>query len=149
MSEKHVFRLMLGDWSGDGHGIDTTYRIQSNKPIEEVRAAYFSALEQTGLDLTEEVCAEYEDNVITEEMVSRLKGLGLPVPADREWVQTDEFVDLVLAYIKLGDPALELEVLPFEEMFQWNFGKDFKVLGNRPEATKRHIGFFGYGLFST
>ena len=93
MSEKHVFRLMLGDWSGDGHGIDTTYRIQSNKPIEEVRAAYFSALEQTGLDLTEEVCAEYEDNVITEEMVSRLKGLGLPVPADREWVQTDEFVD--------------------------------------------------------
>jgi len=134
--KKHVFRLPIGDWSGDGHGVSTDYRILSNKPVEAVREAYFAAEQRTGLDLTE-VCGEYEEREIKPHLLAAIRAAGLPLPEENlDWFGPDEFVELTLAYLRAGDPELELEVLPFEEMLM--FG------GDDPKG--RHIGQLGYGL---
>lgn len=134
--KKYVFRLPIGDWSGDGHGVSRDYRIRSNKPVEAVREAYFAAEQKTRLDLTE-VCGKYEEREIKPHLLAAIRAAGLPLPEENlDGFGPDEFVELTLAYLRAGDPELELKVLPFEEMLPF-YGYDSK---------KRHIGFLGYGL---
>jgi len=59
------FKLILGDWSDDGHGKTETFIVESNKPVDEAREAYFEAVKKTGIDFGEQVCRDYEDNTWT------------------------------------------------------------------------------------
>lgn len=43
MSNTYSFTIPIGDWSGDGHNACTYYQFTSNKPLQNVREAFFKA----------------------------------------------------------------------------------------------------------
>ena len=156
---KYKFKIPIGDWSDDGHGKYEDYFIESNKPLEEVRELYIQACDKIGFSLDGSYKqtkltpnAEYEDYKFSNETLDALLEFGVVIDDDdkykdlveyiREEESVDEaenFVHIVLQFIKTQDPALELSIIPDDvPMFQF-YGYDTK---------NRHIGYFGYGLFS-
>lgn len=145
----YKFKIPIGDWSGDGHGKDEDYYIESSLPVEEVRELYFQACEKLGFTLDGHdkltPCGEYEEYTFKQETIDALKNFGIEISPIKEaqWIEeyigTDEMCDLVLNFIKTQDKNLILKRIPDNDypMFQF-YGYDEK---------KRHIGYFGYGLF--
>ena len=77
----YTFKIPIGDWSNDGHGIAEWYIIRSNKPVEEVRELYFQACKEFGFGLDTQYknapCVEYEDSIIPTETLHLLKDFGV------------------------------------------------------------------------
>lgn len=146
----YKFNLPIGDWSGDGHGEAIYYNIKSNKPLQEVRELYFKACKQLGYTLdghdNKTPCAEYKDNTFSKEVLKDLLHMGVEIDSDtysyiidEETIEPDIFVKIILEFIKTQDKTLKLELVEnFDDMFQF-YGLD---------KEKRHIGYFGYGLFN-
>lgn len=146
----YTFKIPIGDWSNDGHGIADWYIVQSNKSVEEVRELYFQACKMFGFGLDTEYkdapCIDYEDSVIPIETLYLLEDFGvkaasnllenLEVGSTECYVDPDNFINIVLEFIKTQDRNLELDIVDIP-MFQF-YGFDSK---------ERHIGYFGYGLF--
>lgn len=142
----YKFKIPIGDWSKDGHGMAEWYVINSNRPLEDVRELYFRACDKLGYNLDSEgPCSEYGDYIFPLETLQELIGFGVKLPTyviehieDPDWgIDTESYLEIVLALIRTQDSNLELSVVEDVEMFQfYGFGKD-----------KRHIGYFGYGLF--
>lgn len=141
---KYVWKLPIGDWSGDGHSVCNYFFIESNKSLQECREIYFSIKEKLGV-CPEDVCNEYQDSRIT---IEELKSLGIkpedffvdPLEEEEgEWILgEDEIVDLFLRYMMNNSEDLTLKIIQKDvEMFPF-YGFDEK---------KRHIGFIGYGVF--
>lgn len=158
----NIFRLPIGDWSDDGHGQTQDYLIKSNKTVQEIRELYFQACDKLGFSLDGSYkksdlspMADYEDYIFKEETLNALLDFGVKIDEELvnnlreiyktdpdEWdniVNTEELCKIVLEFIKTQDSELILEIIPEPEapMFQF-YGYDDK---------KRHIGYFGYGLF--
>lgn len=151
----YKFKLPIGDWSGDRHGKTEDFLIESNKPLQEVRELYFRACEKLGftLDGYDKLtpCSEYGDSTIKEETLNALLEFGVKIDEnlvdslkesyeqDKAYLETESMCDIVLEFIKTQDKTLELVRIPKKDypMFQF-YGYDEK---------KRHIGYFGYGLF--
>jgi hypothetical protein len=137
MSERYAFRIPIGDWSDDGHGKVEWYDATASKPIVAVRDAYFAA--KAALPdacCPEAFCSAYEDGEVPEETRSALKKAGAKVPTE---FGVDSMAAIVVWFLNHGDPDLDVRLdgmpppmLPF-------YGYD---------EQKRHIGFFGYGMFS-
>jgi len=147
---EYIFRIPIGDWSNDGHGRYIDYYIKSNKPVEHVREMYLQACQTSGISLDGSgkypaPCAEYENYLFSEQQIKDLIEYGINITdKQREFWTTDcietyEFCDLVLEFIKVQDPELTLErgmneKPPMLQFYGW-------------DEQKRHIGYFGYGLF--
>ena len=130
----YIYKLVIGDESHDGHGMTATYRIRSNMPSSAVCAAYTAMKEKTGVDFAAggNVCGEYDETRLTEDVVRRLRACGVHAPDAEYWLNTDDFVELLLAFIMAGDKELELAVI------------------NDEPTLLSAVGFgWGYGLFST
>lgn len=146
----YKFKIPIGDWSDDGHGKHEDYLIESNKPLEEVKELYFQACDKLGFTLdghgSLSPCSEYEESTMKEETVDRLIKFGIDITNEQKKMWTEDYVDieemcqLVLNLIKTQDKDLLLKIIPNKNfpMFQ-HYGVDEK---------KRHIGYFGYGLFN-
>lgn len=149
------FKLPIGDWSDDGHGKHEDYLIESNKTVDYVRELYFQACDKIGFSLDGSYKktnltpqAEYEDYKFSKETLQSLLDFGVKLNKDDiDYIMkhestdgTELLCDIVLAFIKTQDS--ELKLIRIEEksypMFQF-YGYDEK---------KRHIGYFGYGLFN-
>lgn len=146
MNSKILFNIRIGDWSADGHGMYETYTVSSNKPIEEVRAAHYRILEETGIDMGS-MCEDYEDSSIDSTMIDKLKSLGVDVNkidlcfADYKEDGVAYAVPYTLFAIWVHllnkvDSELKLEHVKIESLDFYGF-KDGK-----------HIPHVGYGLFS-
>ena len=138
------FKIAIGDWSGDGHGINEYFKIKSNKSVEEVREAYFKAIQILGKDYPKEICQEYEDDYVSEYDQEELEELGFVFTHYHEntlglvYPTAKGMLELTLWFLKQGDPDLILK--QEEEVPTLHFyGFDDK---------ERHIGFIGYGLFN-
>jgi len=149
---KYKFKIPIGDWSGDGHGKHEDYLVESSLPVEEVRELYFQACEKIGFSLdgshkqTEFTpCAEYQESNFNEDTIQKLLEFGVEISDEdqdgwiEDYIETEQFCDLVLKFIKTQDKDLILERVPEEDfpMLQF-YGFDKK---------QRHIGYFGYGIF--
>lgn len=124
-----IIELVAGDWSHDGHGRTGSFMIDSNLNLEEIEKAYKKATKMLGFDFCNEACTGYEENYLREDHIEAMEKCGLEViydyeEEDRKYVFSEEFVQMYLDIIKLGN-----------ESFRYSF-----VTG----ITKR-IG--GYGLF--
>lgn len=145
----YKFKIPIGDWSGDGHEKTHDYLIKSNKSLQEVRELYFQACEKLGFSLDGNhkltPCNEYHDYLFKLETILSLKEFGVIITEDeverwtKDFVETEEFCDLILRFIKTQDLNLELEIIPSENFPMFQFYEH--------DDKKRHIGFFGYGLF--
>jgi len=145
----YKFKLFIGDWNNNGHGHCDTLIIRSNKAVEEVRKAYFKAVENTNINLANYLCAEYEDCYICKDQVEELTNCGINLKLNSAqldrlekdllaYVDYEQFVDIVLQFIGLGDWGLELEITQDDIPALQFCGVD---------DAQNHIGNFGYGLF--
>lgn len=129
---RHRVKLVVGDWSGDGHDKSEDVYCNSNKPLIEVEAAYGKGCQRLGFDLIKDYCEAYEDDRIEN---STLEALAKALPSfGEEWnlnlldddegyyriMSTDEWVDLVLTVARIGDPELQITVAPHEG--SWKVG---------------------------
>lgn len=149
-TKKYKFKIPIGDWSNDGHGKFEDFLVESSLPVEQVRELYFQACERFGftLDGNDDLapCKDYEEYLFKEDTIDALNKVGLKISKSkrRQWcedyVPREEFCDLVLKFIKTQDGNLKIKRVKSKDvpMFQF-YGFDKK---------KRHIGYFGYGLFS-
>lgn len=134
----HTITIWIGDWSGDGHGRCEPVRFAANKPIVDVRAAYFAALAARPDLCPEKFCDGYEDTDIPEATMAALAAAGAPLGDIHGRRPTVRAMAAIVAwFIGLGDPELALAILPEEPSLHF-YGSD---------DSGRHIGFIGYGLF--
>ena len=145
-TNRHQFRIPIGDWSDDGHGKCDYHDATAAKPIDDVREAYFSAKKKLPRVCPENFCEAYEDSVVSPEMIAALREAGAPESVLKQFESENPddkgrtFAEVVVWYINQGDPTVDVQLetagqvpmLPF-------YGSDKK---------RRHIGFFGYGLFT-
>lgn len=144
MMLKTKWELQIGDWSGDGHSQCDDYVIESNFTVQEAREAYFVAKKKYPKICPEKVACEWESSLTIKEAQAWIDAGVLDISKSaEEWVDefhTDDFALAVLNYIKLGNAEFEFKIIEDDlETFNY-YGYDKK---------KRHIGFFGYGLFWT
>jgi hypothetical protein len=146
----YKFKLPIGDWSNDGHGICEYFLLSSSKSVEEVRETHFKIKEVTGIDLTE-ICSDYEENwFYDEEIIQKIINTGFDLKNKCEFEEDDGYVcgvtfkprvlaELWIYLLMYVDKSLKLEFMDEEETPMLSFyGFDKK---------RRHISFIGYGLF--
>lgn len=152
-----VYRLRIGDWSGDGHSQfeDVDVAISGDDVSEDaLLRSYDSAVEATGVDLRD-VVDDYECSRITPDVWDRLSAVWSrrTVPGGKSHgpevcIDTGEyenylpFTELVMMFLgySIND-------------FSWRYvarptlliGGHDAVVGN---GGKNGSSFFGYGLFS-
>jgi len=131
---QHTINLVLGDYSHDGHSRTDTVTIISNLEKKDVVKAYKKGCEKVGFNLTDDVCADYEDMAMPAEIAEKLKAAGID-PNDFVEVLDENlsfdynggaFAELWLRIAQLGNP-------------------DFKYKVTEDESPNINIG--GYGLY--
>lgn len=142
--------ITFGDFSLDGHKISEIRYYESNRTVDELRNIYHETVLDTGFDFVKEVCAEFEDRVIQEDVVEIFKELNIvlysEINDDNEIVidSVETYFKYFLRFLHLTDPKIEL----------------VEIINDVPELTfygyltdknghKWHMGQLGYGLFST
>lgn len=68
----NTFIFEFGDWSGDGHGMTNSQIISSDLTSEEFDDYLSKVHETLGFNL-ENICEDYEDNVLPDDLVNYLK----------------------------------------------------------------------------
>ena len=136
----NVIELIIGDASGDGHDKRTTVAIKSNLTKEQIVNALSVGEKALGFKLRD-VCSEYEDSTIPEDVWEKLKAAGFLEAMDwDDWEDkesysylnlnytcgTDSFADLFLFIVKCGNDKFQYEL-------------------DAPGRNSIYIG--GYGLF--
>ena len=153
MEFKNEIILPLGDWSEDGHGESVEKTVLSNKTRSELQKAYSDSVCITGLNLADECLQEYEDNVLTKEVVTLLTKhnvdfqkvlLGavneytkLMLDGSTALYDADSVATLFMEFLKISLPDLEYEVLTKANYEKYLFGYWDKNLNIA----------FGYGCF--
>ncbi len=143
MSGTHVFSIPIGDWSDDGHGKCEYFHASAAKPFKDVCKAFKAAKKKFKKDgdgfTPEELCSEYEDSHVPDDVVELLEERGFKIDPDDFGPR--EFAELVVWYLNQGDPDLNAELLPEEKeppmLRNWDYRRE----------VKEDLGGFGYGLF--
>lgn len=120
-------KLVVGDWSNDGHNQSDTFYIRSNKTAEEIEAAIPKAMDLTGMSFKGgdpkkyyQVACDYEDSYIPAKVLNKLKDKGIEFPYDKlenepdaegsVCLVPDDFVEVWCWFVKLGDPSIEIKI---------------------------------------
>lgn len=108
---RHVFTIVVGDWSCDGHCRQDTYILASNVPRER----FLECLEQTERKIRLRIRSMhegYEVRVPTSEQLEILKREKLLAKsAVEEEFPPRYLLELVIAMAKRADPAIEVALL--------------------------------------
>lgn len=136
-------KLVLGDWSGDGHNICEHIVVDVNHTVEEVRRAYKASVEKTGISFhgrgPNSICTEYGDfGVLTTSVQELLEQFECPeqLALDFQDAPYETYTDLWFWFVKLSLPDIKYNVIVDDTPVingYWN-----KELNET----------FGYGLFS-
>lgn len=134
--------LIVGDWSHDGHSMTDTIAIKSNLTKEEIKNAYKQGVKTIGIDLSKDICTEYDVCSISKEQFDKFISLGFvpswmkkykPERLAKEFSKIDLdfigefFVEMYLFTVKLGNSDFEYEI---------------------EDECENEINIGGYGLFS-
>ena len=131
------YKLVIGDWSDDGHGKCEDFLFEVNKPLEEIQQAYRDSVVLTGTkfhhnqdgsiptDLEAKALAiltDYEEYRIPVEALDRLKTQGLELSFEyglEDWEDDGDsgvngpegVATLIMWFIKLSLPGLEYKLI--------------------------------------
>lgn len=151
----HQFKLAIGDWSGDGHYQSETFLVNSTKSAGEVQEAYWKAADMLGYRLEGHnramaPCTDYENGALTQQQLEQYTIDGIFTVADLPnkpykgelnlYMDADSICKLVLNFMMKGDSDLLLEVAAE------NLVPTLPAGGYDSEG--RHMGQFGYGIYS-
>lgn len=136
------FRMIIGDWSGDGHEKTEEFIVSSNLPVDAVREAHYKIYDKTGINI-EEICSGYEEDELSPETVAQLRNMGFYFKNQTgmgiEVMTPLEIMRIWLFLLRQADPSIDIEISSDEI-------PNFQFFGFGPKG--RHIGSVGYGLFS-
>lgn len=107
---KNTINLVVGDWSDVGHGKTEAVTIESNLTTEELKKAYKKATKLLGFDLVEHCCEDYEDNKLSENVISKLESCGIDTTLLLEGddqISYETWPELYCQVCKLGNPTFE------------------------------------------
>lgn len=134
-SEKYKFKVVIGDWSSDGHSKSDEYVFEGNYPVSKLRQAYKDSCRLTGVQFNHnqnytgielgwrerreknqrrEICTEYEDDSMGRFAYDTLKKFGLKVGEYGDSLGIDEFTELILNFIKLSLPDFKWDEAAFK-----------------------------------
>lgn len=132
--ERHLVKLVLGDWSDDGHGKYEEVCFESNYPVQTIQQAYMDSCKLTGVqfnyntDYTDGLCkgygswrqpfTEYDSASLKPEAIEALREHGLDPATYCDEKYTDKDLEegnsmhfyvesaseLIMAFIKLSMP---------------------------------------------
>lgn len=126
-------KLVIGDWSRDGHEKSETFVIESNLTKKEIEKAFKKGTKLINIDFTK-YCEEYEDSSIPMEVASDLFKLGFDMNSIDDYDQFSKTVCL--------DPTSYMMIYLFlAQKGNPNFG--YTIIDENLDEI--HIG--GYGLF--
>jgi hypothetical protein len=82
---KNTLKLVVGDWSSDGHNQSEFFYFDSNLSEAEVKAAYLEAVKKCGVGLHrpargekhKAICTEYEERTFPLELKAKLESIGV------------------------------------------------------------------------
>ncbi|AQW88979.1 hypothetical protein pEaSNUABM50_00466 [Erwinia phage pEa_SNUABM_50] len=79
MSDKHQFKVNIGDWSQDGHNQYDVLVLNSTKPVDEVQKAFKKAATDLHLLVNGRflIADEFEDCSLSEDHAEVLKNAGV------------------------------------------------------------------------
>lgn len=127
---KNLIKLVVGDWSHDGHNQTDSVQILSNLSKNSINRAYENGSYKIGFDFKNSICVEYEDNSLCKEKLNILLDHGL-WPDDAEslkkdeeelYLDSDQFIDIYLFIAKLGDSGFKYKIINYEENPSINIG---------------------------
>lgn len=136
---ENVYKIVLGDWSCDGHNQSEEVIFQTNKTNKEIGKAFekakklagvsFDCNDHTGVQLV----TEYEDNKIPKSIESHFEKIGINIAKDiMEWTKKDieedeaddyyieptQLAELMLLMAKSQLSDLEYKIIDFGEISQ-------------------------------
>lgn len=130
-------KLIVGDWSDDGHGKTDIYLIKSNLSKKDIEEAFDQGVAKIGCDITDH-CKGYTDSKIAREEYNKFVAQGFKrgdyIYEDEDdesgpfYVSSETYRDLYLFTVKCGN-----DNFIFKHVF---------------EDRKNDIKIGGYGLFS-
>lgn len=147
---KHIFQLIIGDWSQDGHNQTERVIVKANKEPSEIIESYRVIERKSGISLDKntskgcsQILGEYEESNIDPESIKKLKDAGVEIPdgddEDNEdgsvWMDPERVVQLFMNMAKAHIPDLEYKILQDEIPTINGFWK-------------KELGGIGYGLFN-
>ena len=130
------FRIPIGDALGVGHDRCHHFDASADKPIRDVREAYFRAKRKLPDLCPEGLCTDDDDRTLSAEAADALRAAGCPLPGGRLGFGSFDLATLVVWFLNQGDPTLNATLDPSPETLHFD-GKD---------EQRRHIGAIGYDL---
>lgn len=82
----HTYRIVIGDWSDDGHGHSDEFIVKVSHDLKAIQTAYRAAVKESGVALDRgseadfNLCCEYDDQEIPKGAVERLASFGIKIP---------------------------------------------------------------------
>lgn len=126
-----IFKLVLGDWPGDGHNMTQDFFFNTDKTVAELEQIYEDNSAELGFDIFD-YCSDYEDSTIPREDFNKLSGiLDIRVYLEEEddeliYMGCDKYKDVFVAIMNYKEQVLNSVV---------DYQVSYKLCG-------------GYGLFS-
>jgi hypothetical protein len=84
MTEKYIHRLVVGDWSEDGHRQSDFYRFEANHDRKQIIAAYKQSANKAGVSVCQfdggpddVLCCDYEDSKVPNSALVKLAIIGI------------------------------------------------------------------------
>jgi hypothetical protein len=128
-------RITIGDWSEDedGHNQYEEFVFDSNKSVTKIQDAYKQSCKTTGLQFNHNenysglkehddyetdrhICTEYEESYLSETAVNILEEHGVnPRVDENNYIDVNDFCELVIDFIKISLPDLTLEEASFKK----------------------------------
>jgi hypothetical protein len=116
---EHKFKLVVGDWSSDGHGISDTTVCICNHSNGEVMDAH-KKLASKGINLLSQ-CNRYDDSKLGKDFIEKLNGIGfnlseidfddLVLGEGEVYINGDDWVKLYMELVKIEIPDLQYKFI--------------------------------------
>lgn len=112
----NIYKLVVGDWSGDGHDKTISYYFKSFVELSAIEFIYKRNAEFIGFDIFD-YCNEYEDNLIPKEKLDLLSDYMNLRNIDKDGEENycifpSDFKDIFLTIVNSNEPLIEEIQIP-------------------------------------
>jgi hypothetical protein len=138
-----TFNIIVGDWSDDGHGKTDTQLVTTVTTFSDVQNAWTAVnknLKNTYGFTLEDVCQDYEDNLLTKQQSDAFIAMG---------INLSEFAEDAEDYVEDGESEFALDSDSFVELVIRLINQHNPLLGlsKAPYSHRKDLRVGGYGLF--
>src|SRR5690606_8357236 len=140
------YKIELGDWSGDGHGISRVFRVEVNYDFEELQANYLKNTEKYGFGI-DDLAQNFEDTELLLEWYEAITADGFKFTGEYDFYEgkyylfEDSLIDVAMFLLGNGLSGFNWSYVPDDAtpLFGGSHGKLKGRKGYSVDA--------GYGLY--